>query len=450
MDPCDCASWWKLNHSFFDAPRSSCASLFFVTLLGCVAPESFLVESRAGQAFLRLSSAAAPTVTVVVEIAIAALLVAPRRSSRRRAGVALAILLHLMIAYTPPPFNVANYSVVCIVRFFFLLPDATAAAAAELSALRFSTTLTVAAVVLASGCVYLNPLGIVMAPVYVALAIFFLRALHLEAFSSPPPPPPPPVPSRRIWWRRVCIALHAESIVFCFILFVLGLADNGPSKPFANIRTSHGRSNHFFVPTGLIPRLLDSQPPSAWGGLGGGVYRVEDSNARVVNEIYPGELRLHSPRMLRLLKASNHSTRVFSPALARLVAPFLAVTNRPGKSFTKYTLPARELRRALAEAHGAGEPFFLEYSHLAAYDGDPGVGSGHAQAPTRVRVEQDARGGRSCAVWAKRSLFPRACSPEELGLLPPPPWWSLKLLLAWPYPVVQGELASQGGICFGE
>ena len=42
------------------------------------------------------------------------------------------------------------------------------------------------------------------------------------------------------------------------------------------------------------------------------------------------------------------------------------------------------------------------------------------------------------------------CEAGELGLLPPPPLWARKLMLAWPYPLLEGELESQGGLCFGE
>ena len=36
------------------------------------------------------------------------------------------------------------------------------------------------------------------------------------------------------------------------LLLALGLADQGPSKPFANIRSSHGANNHFFLPCACL------------------------------------------------------------------------------------------------------------------------------------------------------------------------------------------------------
>jgi hypothetical protein len=149
------------------------------------------------------------------------------------------------------------------------------------------------------------------------------------------------------------------------------------------------------------------------------------------------------------MKAANHTSKTFSPALATLIAPFLAIPNQPGRAaFQRYTLPARELRRALYYARAAGAPFYLEYSHLPDYTGLPGAGSGHAIVAKRVRVVNEDCYVLTKGVFGMEQRAP--CEAGELGLLPPPPLWARKLMLAWPYPLLEGELESQGGLCFGE
>lgn len=152
------SAFWKLNVQFFD-PAGSCATIYFVTLLGLFAPESFLTGTEAGQTLLWLAANAAPTMTILVEMGIAVLLLAPPKSTLRRGGVFLSMLLHLLISIAPEPFNVSEYSIVCLVRMTMLLPDATCQALADWSAAPFATKLGAIGLSLASGAINLNPLG---------------------------------------------------------------------------------------------------------------------------------------------------------------------------------------------------------------------------------------------------------------------------------------------------
>lgn len=113
---------WKLNSTFFDRERS-CAPIFFLQLLEMLVPESVTPSWLPG-----LAAASAPAVTVLVEAAIPALLCLPRL---RRAGVALGLLLHALIALTPPPNNAGAFSCCLLVRYVFLHPAAVARAAAD-------------------------------------------------------------------------------------------------------------------------------------------------------------------------------------------------------------------------------------------------------------------------------------------------------------------------------
>ena len=449
--------FWKLNPHFLDT-RGGCASIYMVTLLGSMLPEGFLLEAPSGQALLWLAAQAGPFLTIVGEAAIAVLLLfPPQYRFFRRVGVGLALLLHLAIAFTPEPFNVTEYSIVCVVRLFFFIPDAAHAALVLLEQASVASKLGLAAVALGTGAINPNPLGVIGGPLYTALTILYGLALVLDARTADAPPAAPPLPDRaRLVAAKRLIGL--ESFAFCFLLLALGLADHGPSKPFANIRSSHGASNHLFAPLNLLPNALKAYS-SAEYTLGGGVYRVDDSDAGLLNERFPGRIEQHAAKHVRLLKAANHTSTIFSPASATIIAPFLAVPNTPGKgAFTRYTLPARELRRALHDLYAAnGAPFYLEYAHLPDYTGEAGPGSGHAPVARRVRVEHDGEGGAAvpprCTVLTKGVLGLEArapCPPDELALLPPTPWWSRKLMLAWPYPVLPGEEEGQRGFCHGE
>merc|ERR1719379_2748907 len=59
-------------------------------------------------------------------------------------------------------------------------------------------------------------------------------------------PPAHLKPRRKLWWIVVLEAFFYE-----YICTFLGVFDNGPPKPYSNIRM-YGGSNHFFLPTGLL------------------------------------------------------------------------------------------------------------------------------------------------------------------------------------------------------
>ena len=94
------AGVWKLNTSHL-LPETSCAAIFFISLLHEYAPPAVV----ALPGLVRAVTHVAGSLTFVVETTIGLLLLAP--SPRlRRGGVLLGLLLHLGIALTPPPNNV--------------------------------------------------------------------------------------------------------------------------------------------------------------------------------------------------------------------------------------------------------------------------------------------------------------------------------------------------------
>ena len=95
------AGFWKINTSFLD-PASSCASIYIAQLLDVLG-----MESDAPPAARTAAVHAGPLLTIVGELSIGLLLLVPRQQ-RAKLGVALALLLHLGIALTPPPNNIAS------------------------------------------------------------------------------------------------------------------------------------------------------------------------------------------------------------------------------------------------------------------------------------------------------------------------------------------------------
>ena len=134
------------------------------------------------------------------------------------------------------------------------------------------------------------------------------------------------------------------------------------------------------------------------------------------------------------------------------------------RDFVAYTLPALGLRRLIAEARLVGEPFSLKYSVLKGARGDEtwrtsasaaGVARTiefHYSAETHDVAPIERTGiinGRSCVAniplrvesesgadmpsWRREP-----CAEDELVLLPPPAYISMKVLLALPYPILPG------------
>ena len=194
---------------------------------------------------------------------------------------------------------------------------------------------------------------------------------------TPPPPPPQPVPSLRLPARRQRAAPRhppRTSILLALLLWAasvpLGLLDISAPNMFSNLR-AHGGSNHILgLPTGMLQRLSSaSQGPSAStpsmasaptasaptaaaptaATPTAAVLLVDHTTSSYIRSVHPAEVSdLISPSARALLRAIGHSGRQWHSALSRVVGPF-ALPPQPA-SPAKYTLPALEVRRVLAEA----------------------------------------------------------------------------------------------------
>ena len=441
------AAFFKLNHAFLN-PVTSCAPIFGLSLLERVPLIARLVE--ASPAVVGVISAVMPGSVVGMEALIAVLLALPAQAHR---GVVLALIFHLFIAITPPPNGVPTFSCVAASRLILCVGDGAECAALALRKLIDSARASPAIIVSAIAVLIASRSHLDAAiSLYLALAGFILLALLQVARRRASPvsqPSTPPAAMVRVY----LVGLLSLAFTYGFLLPILGVQEIGSCTMFANMRLVQGGSNHVLgLPTGILQSLRAGDDPKR--AFGGGVVRVESTSSAFLNHLYPGEITsLLDPGTRRMLKLAGHATRQFNPKARRILGHAIRTRMpfwdpRSGEPFVRYTVPAIELRRMLAEARRAAAesrtPFDLSYTRLVGAQGDEawrvnstGVvvelrgddGDGHGQCLSRG----DLRGS-----WSP-------CDPDELALLPEPPPWELKLSLYYPYAVVPG--VGEGPVC---
>ena len=462
------AACFKFNSAFVN-PRTSCAPIFGLSLLERAPPIAAWAEAAEPWVVRSLASAM-PALVLLVEALIALLLLFERQRPAR--GVLLALAFHLAIAITPPPNGVPTFSCVAASRLVLCVDEdglraAWAArklrATAQAHARSLATASAAAVAVLAAYRTTLDaPVGL-----FCALAGFNLLALtHAPPDDSPNAAAQPRAPPR----RRCRWLLWGSALVYAFALPVLGLQEIGSCTMFANMRLVQGGSNHLLgLPTGLLQRWYAHTPSSTYGG---GVVRIEYTTSEHLNALYPGEITtLIAPRTRRLLKLAGHVSRQFNPKARRVLGARIRAhmprwTPHAPTPFVRFTIPAFELRRLIAEARRAASEtnttFDLTYTRLGAPPVGADIESWRRDAHG-VRVElthDDGRGNTRCAsrderpaserigsgvdVSATASLWQAisggwaACAPDELVMLPELPVLPRKLSLFYPYPVIPG------------
>ena len=194
--------------------------------------------------------------------------------------------------------------------------------------------------------------------------------------------------------------------------------------------SSHGGSNHLFLPTGLLQHLS-----------GEAVVLIEHSTSASLNAIYPGEITdtlTPLPRITRMLEAMGHSGRIFSAEMMRCSGPDHTTPNgADGAPFTPFTLPGAELRRVLAEAKARNESFALEYTRLERAP----IFARDTPAPVPevgVSYRWDAAWRVARCAYTNRATAATLgeCTADEVALLPPKGWLYSKFLLHTPRPRV--------------
>lgn len=446
------AGFWKINSSFFD-PTTSCAPMFVLVLLsafGVPVPDRLLPLVARSAAFI----------TVAGEMAISGLL-ASRSLLLRRLAVCLAILLHAGIALTPAPNNAVPFSVACAVRLMMTMPRGLAALAEETAGagLKAALTAALASAAAAAGSAFAHnralrhppmPGAAVDFPIWVTayciLGVYALRVAMLEpadagapagaarAVGAAPATPPAPSPpeSRAVRWVFVSLAA-----VYSFALPALGLQDQGAPNMYSNLRM-HGGSNHYLVPHLDLIRFA---MPAEEARRAFAIVRVEAVTSEWINSIYPGELTLSiSPEERALLSRANHTARMFNAMKARVLGPWV-VPPPPAGAPARYSLPALELRRVLAEARERNEAFSMRYTELHGMEGDEDWR--RASSGRVVQLREFGDGRRECKLKGGGE-----CAEDELCNLPPPVWWARKWLVQQPYPILEGDQRAEL-TCFG-
>ena len=429
------AAYWKINPSFLD-PATSCSTIFFLTLL----PTLGLTPSPTLAALIRDT---APLLTILGEASIGLLLLAPS-TKLQRLGVVVALSLHLGIALTPSPNNATPFSLACVVRLLITESHGFALALYPVEKSKLYTTCAVAAVAAAvsAGVVYNRAMFFSVTPVsvdwwvaaYSALSVFCLRAVAETEFSSEPSAAaksatPPPIAGSI---RRASVALAAA---YAFVFPALGLQDLGASNMYSNL-LMHGKGNHYLSPTDLMAHAF----PDAFATV-----RVEASTSAWMNSIYPGEITQHmAPYEVELLRSVGHTGRMFNAMKNRILGTAMEVP------FVRYTVPALEMRRLLAEARAKNESFSLTYTHL---EGTGDERWRRTASGRTVTLYEDGKGSRKCSTSSGcghplGGLLGCECGADEVALQPPPGWLATKFLVQQPYPVLDEEKEDRI-VCFG-
>jgi hypothetical protein len=417
------AAFWKLNTSFLDA-RTSCGTIFFAQLIAAYAPP---LAQSAQVAFLL--SKLAPGAALAVELAIPLLL-----ATRRRAGLALALVFHLLVVLTPPPNNAGGFSVCAAQYLFFFAPDAVAAALSETRALSVTVLAALAAAIAIAGrLVGAHPFFFDTAPTaYFAQFILLSRAVVLM---QPTVTVDTSAGGQNALRMRGPLAVAA---VYAFGLPMLGVVDQMAPNMFSNQRF-HAGSNHLLVPTGLLHGLLPSQLSRAAFST----IRVTSVTSERMAAQYPAEVTASiSPAARALLAAAGHTARQWNPMLGRVIGlEAVAGPAADAPTAALYSVPALELRRLIGEAQARGESFELSYTRLSVAV-PPALKANieawrQRGAGVDVVYRWDAK-ARTATCSLGRGLFPPSCAADEVALLPPPQW-PVSLMLFQPLPVLLGE-----------
>ena len=433
------ASFWKINTSFLDA-RTSCAPMFFLTLL----PTLGWTPSHTIATLIR---DAAPLMTILGEASIGVLLLAPSRRIQRL-GVVVALLLHMGISLTPSPNNATPFSLACVVRLLYTQSSGFGRALGG-DMLAVTLAVAVAAASVTTGVAYLravryNPPMPPAAPdwwifLYTVLSVFCVRAVVEEekadaAANTATAKTKETATSVPSWIKPTFVAVAA---FYAFGGPMLGTQDLGASNMYSNL-LMHGKGNHLLSPTDLLQHVY----PSAFATI-----RVEASTSEWINMIYPGEItQSMAAYEVELLRSVEHTGRMFNAMKNRILhieetAPFV-----------RYTVPALEMRRLLAEARAREEAFSLTYTRLQ------GVGDEiwrRRASGVKVTLREDGKGGRTCTVYDGATcgnplggLLGCACDADEVALQPPPGMLASKFLVQQPYPVLDEEEEDRI-VCFG-
>lgn len=293
------AAFWKLNKDFMN-PHCSCAPIFPLQLLDLLWPASLPMPSGV----VWLLGVTAPALVLLLEggLMLGLLL-------RPKAGVALALVLHLGIALCPPPNNVSPFSLMCATRLVAFVPLGAAEAVRKKWTLTSLAGTGVAVAVAAhlGNHEFFFDSGL---PTFIGLFPLMCDAVLMQ-----PEGPFPLVPEERLKHPKLHVygrrALLGLAVGYAYLAIPLGIQDQGQPHMYANLRM-HGGSNHYLMPTALLQKVFQHSTTS----LGGGVIRVERTDSIYFNEICPGDYTADmTTRTKDWLHSAGHSGLMFNPML---------------------------------------------------------------------------------------------------------------------------------------
>jgi hypothetical protein len=352
-------------------------------------------------------------------------------------------------------------------------------------------------------------------PLYALLGIALLGALARADGAAPA------VGSRSRLHACARASLVVQAAAHGFALPAIGVQDIGGSNMYGNLRMQGG-SNHLLAPTAALQLAaalpaarLDAatrEPPplpwrlgatalarmasAAFGPLAtspfaGGVARVEHLRSEITGSLserlYPGEVSaVLAPSARALLRAAGHSGRQFNHAMGAVLGAHVLPARDAGAPFVRFTLPALQLRRLLADERaalaraarpdggGGSAAFAVAYARLPGAGGDEAwrtsgalplvvvaadregescalVAAEHAPAALALLARPDWAAtwaaARTADATADAARFAQPCPADELALLPALSF-AERLLGVWsPYPIVDGQTDELH--CFG-
>jgi hypothetical protein len=398
----------------------------------------------------------APVSTLIVEFSVGGLMVlgslmpVPDGKSRfnlQSMGSLSALAFHLMVCFVPAPNDISGFALNCAPRHIvFASVYGTSAAVDYIRQLLFPLSASLAvgvAIGLQNQWTENNWAFFLYVYVasFVAMSILLNTKIQKEA-------PQNRTTSRPFWlWIAVGIAFF-----YSFGTLMLGLQEETTANMFANLKSGHGGSNHYILPTGLLFHWFaaagDTHP------FGGGVIRIEQTTSDWFRTIYPADLTsfLQPDGVVSVMEAIGSPPPIyFNPGANRNLR---LITEPPGL-FYRYTVPALEFKRLLDEAMNHDEDFVLTYSKLPGTYGDEVWRATATQERVTIQVQQGHVVKCEFQKFGNGKKFP--CIQDSLPYVnytTTVPWIIRRISLYHAYPITVPEDTDVSGIpasivCFG-
>jgi hypothetical protein len=468
------AAFWKVNSHFLDSD-ASCATMFIVQLVvNYIRPllmrSSWLFsgsKTSLQDYLISIASVAkkiAPVSALIVELAVGgcmllgSLVPFSRSDGFHALGSLSSLLFHLMVCMLPAPNDISGFALNCAARHIVFATALGTHRAWNCVQDRKLTLLTTIVVGIAMGVqsgwtennwaffLYLVVGGFVS--LSLVLGGFFPKNKMIKVEESGKKEASQ---LRPVW----SLAAVGVAFLYSFGTLILGLQEESTANMFANLKSGHGGSNHYILPTGLLFHWYGDASNSH--PFGGGVIRIENTTSAWLRTIYPADFTqfLEPDGLIDVMTAIGNPPPIyFNPGANRNLGLVKEVPAR----FYRYTVPALEFKRLLREAKERDRDFVLTYSKLIGTRGDE---IWRAKSIDKV-VTIDVREGElhDCKVYYHSNEGDSRWTPCEPSELPyvnysdSVPWILRRMSLYHAYPIVVDENEDESKIpmsirCFG-